>query len=66
MERRIEITVNVNSQDHAEKIREDIERVIQERTTLYFISDPKETNKFIRDLLKEVHPEYFHNDDNEE
>lgn len=40
MERIIEVVVDVNSDDHAELIRKDILRVVQSRTTLWFVGDP--------------------------
>lgn len=45
MERRIVVTVRVSGEEHAERIKEDIETAVKMRTTVFYVSSPKEPNQ---------------------
>ena len=59
MQKEIRVIVAVNDNKHAELIKEDIEKIIKTRSTIYFITDPEETTKFVLDYAIEKFPEYF-------
>ena len=59
MQKVIKVIVAVNNNRHAELIKEDIEKIIETRSTIYFITDPEETTKFVLDYAIEKFPEYF-------
>ena len=48
MEREIKVMVRVSNLAHAEKIRKDIEEVVEFRTPIFWIGDPEKSAMSIR------------------
>lgn len=57
MQKEIKVVVGVTSEDHVEMIKADILRVVRQRTTIYFVSNPKDPDKYVEECIKEEHPE---------